>query len=173
MPPLNFGQSVDGDPDDANSRANRMTARALAAALLPLLLWATPAAWAAPCAAQRPALQPGAAADLPQAAAAFGGAWQGQWPAAAHGHVVPVCARLNVQVLSPTSATVEQCTGRVPAARRKAECKRFAAQIDGNNMSFSDLQGTVYNFTVADVGGMKAEATSAAHRAVTVFTKPE
>jgi hypothetical protein len=151
-----------------------MIARFLAAALFLLLpLWAASSAWAAPsCDAPHSALQPRAAADLPDAAAAFAGTWQGQWPASAHGHVVAVCARLTIQVLSPTSATVEQCTGAVRAARIKAECKRFAAQIDGNNMSFSDLQGTVYNFTMADVGGMKAEATSAAHRAVTVFTKP-
>lgn len=147
--------------------------RVVAAVLLPLLLAAVPSAWAAPCDAPRPALQPGAAADLPEAAAAFAGAWHGQWPASVRGHVVPICARLNVLVVSPTSATVEQCTGAVAAARRKSECKRFAAQIDGNSMTFSDLQGTVYNFTVADVGGMKAEATSASHRAVTVFTKPQ
>jgi hypothetical protein len=171
MPPRDLGQPVRLDPKDRNGRANRMTARALAAVLLLLALWAAPSAWAAPCEAPRPALRPGTVADLPEAATAFAGAWQGQWPAAVRGRVVPVCARLNVMVLSPTAATIEQCTGAVPAARRKAACKRFAAQIDGNDMSFSDLQGTVYKFTVADVGGMKAEATSAAHRAVTVFTK--
>ena len=143
-----------------------MTARALAAVLLLLPLWAAPSAWAAPCEAPRPALRPGTVADLPEAAAAFGGAWQGQWPAAAHGQVVPVCARLNVLVLSPTTATVEQCTGAVPAARRKAECKRFAAQIDGNDMSFSDLQGTVYKFT--DGGCRRHEGRGHQRRAPSV-----
>lgn len=164
---------LDSDPPRKRTIRTRIMARAIAVALLTLLLAAAPSAWAASCDAPRPALQPGAAADLPEAAAAFSGAWQGQWPTTLHGHVVGICARLNVQVLSPTSATAEQCTGAMPAARRKAECKHFAAQIDGNSMSFSDLQGTVFAFTMADVGGMKAEATSAAHRAVTVFTKAQ
>jgi hypothetical protein len=38
-------------------------------------------------------------------------------------------------------------------------------------MTFTDAQGTVYTFTMADVGGMEAEAVNAQHRSGTVFTK--
>ncbi|MGH6980299.1 MAG: hypothetical protein ACREFC_03750 [Stellaceae bacterium] len=146
--------------------------RRLLALLIPLLLVAG-GAWAAGCDAPAPTVHPAASDTATQAAKAFAGAWQGQWAVAVKDHAVPICARLYVLVLGPTNATVEQCTGSNKDARRRAECKQFAAQIEGNVMTFSDLQGTIYTLTMADVGGIKAEATTAEHRSVTVFVKPE
>jgi hypothetical protein len=147
--------------------------RRLVIALVPLLLYAGAARAAeAGCDAPPPTVHPAASDAAPESARAFGGTWQGQWPVAVRDHVMPICARLYVLVLGAQTATVEQCTGSNRAARRKPECKQFAAQIDDNAMTFSDLQGTIYTFTMADVGGMKGEAVSAAHRSVTVFTKP-
>ncbi|HEY7991915.1 MAG TPA: hypothetical protein VID77_11045 [Stellaceae bacterium] len=146
--------------------------RRLLTLLVPLLLLAG-GARAAGCDAPAPTVRPAASDTATPTAKAFAGTWQGQWAVAVKDHAVPICARLYVLVLGPTNATVEQCTGSNKDARRRAECKQFAAQIDGNEMSFSDLQGTIYKLTMADVGGIKAEATSAEHRSVTVFVKPE
>jgi hypothetical protein len=148
--------------------------RRLLVALVPLLLYAGAAGAAgAACDAPPPTVHPAASDTAPESAKAFGGTWQGQWPVAVRDRVMPICARLYVLVLGAQTATVEQCTGSNRAAGRKSECKQFAAQIDGNAMTFTDLQGTAYAFTMADVGGMKGEAVSAKHRAVTVFTKRE
>ena len=137
-----------------------------------LLLLGAVGAHAAGCDAPSPHIRPGTTmADLPEAAANFAGTWQGQWPIAVKDHIVPICARLYISVNGPQTATIEQCTGSARTARRKAECRQFAGEINGNFMTFSDLQGTVYSLTIADVGGMKAEATSAQHRSVTVFQK--
>jgi hypothetical protein len=136
-----------------------------------LLLLVANSAWAAECDAPAATVRPGTAAGVSGSATAFAGTWQGQWPVAAKGHVEPICARLYVQVISPAAATVEQCTGSNAAARRHPECKRYTAEVSRNVMTFTDTQGTVYTFTVADVGGMEAEAVNAAHRSGTVFTK--
>ena len=146
--------------------------RRLLALLVPLLLIAS-GAWAAGCDAPAPTVHPAASDTATAMARSFAGTWQGQWAVAVKDHAAPICARLYILVLGPTNATVEQCTGSNKDAHRRAECKQFAAEIDGNEMSFSDLQGTIYKLTMADVGGMKAEATSAEHRSVTVFVKPE
>jgi hypothetical protein len=136
-----------------------------------LLLLVADAAWAAGCDAPPATVKPGAAAGLSGSATAFAGTWQGQWPVAVKDHVEPICARLYVQIVSGTTATVEQCTGSNGAARRRPECKRYAAEVNTNVMTFTDAQGTVYTFTMADVGGMEAEAVNAQHRSGTVFTK--
>jgi hypothetical protein len=147
------------------------TAIAIAAAAL--ILAGVSAARAAGCDAPKPSVHPAASAAAGESAKAFAGTWNGEWPVAVKDHVVPICARLYVQVLGSDTATVEQCTGSSRDGRRRAECKQFVAQIDGNEMTFSDLQGTIYKLTMADVGGIKAEATDAQHRSLTVFTKPE
>lgn len=144
--------------------------RCLLAACLALPLFAA-AANAAGCDAPVSTLKPGTMAGAPDETDAFAGIWQGQWPVAVHDHVMPICARLYVQIIATAAATVEQCTGSNREARRRPECKQYAAQIDGNVMTFTDLQGTVYTFTMADVGGMKGEAVTAEHRSVTVFVK--
>ncbi len=136
-----------------------------------LLLPVANSAWAADCDAPAATVRPGTAAGVSGSAPAFAGTWQGQWPVAAKGHVEPICARLYVQVISPTTATVEQCTGSNAAARRRPECKRYTAEVSTNVMTFTDTEGTVYTFTMADVGGMEGEAVNAAHRSGTVFTK--
>jgi hypothetical protein len=136
-----------------------------------LLLLVANGAAAADCDAPPATIKPGTAAGQSGAAATFAGTWQGQWPIAVNGHVEPICARLYVQIVSAANATVEQCTGSNPGARRHAECKRYAAEVHGNVMTFTDAQGTVYTFTMADVGGMEAEAINAEHRSGTVFTK--
>jgi hypothetical protein len=142
-------------------------------AALALLLLGAGSAMAAGCDAPVATVHPGAAADVTPSSAAFAGIWQGQWAVAVHDHAQPICARLYVSVIASATATVEQCTGSNRDAKRRPECKQFAAEIDGNVMTFSDLQGTVYTFTMADVGGMKGEAISAQHRSITVFVKPE
>lgn len=148
-------------------------ARHLIAALVLLVLGAGGALAAESCDAPKPNLRPGAAADVAPSAASFAGTWQGQWAVAVRDHAQPICARLYVSVMGAATVTVEQCTGSNKDAKRRPECKQFAAEIDGNVMTFSDLQGTVYTFTMADVGGMKGEAISAEHRSITVFVKPE
>jgi len=137
------------------------------------LLLAAQGAWAAGCDAPAATIRPGTAAGVSGAAAAFAGTWQGQWPVAVSGHVAPICARVYVAVGSATAAAVEQCTGSNRAARRRPECKRYAAEVNGNMMTFTDAEGTVYTFTMADVGGMEAEAVNARHRSGTVFTKAQ
>ncbi len=139
-------------------------------ALLPLVVWCG-AAWGQTCDAPGPGIGPGSAEGIVGAAGAFGGTWLGRWPVAVKGHVEPICAKLYVQVASDQIATVEQCTGSNSETHRKAECKRYSAQISDNVMTFTDPQGTVYTFTIADVGGMKGEATTAQHRSVTLFTR--
>lgn len=146
-----------------------MIRRALIA-LLPLILWCG-VAWGQSCDTPAPGISPGSAEGVGGAPASFGGTWQGQWPIAVKGHIEPICAKLYIQVASDQIATVEQCTGSNSETRRKAECKRYSAQISDNVMTFTDPQGTVYTFTMADVGGMKGEATSAQHRSVTLFTR--
>jgi hypothetical protein len=138
-----------------------------------LLLLVANGAWAAECDAPPATVRPGTAAGVSGSAAAFAGTWQGQWPVAVRDHVEPICARLYVQIISPATATVEQCTGSNPAARRHPECKRYTAEVNSNVMTFTDTQGTVYTFTMADVGGMEAEAVNAQHRSGTVFTKAQ
>jgi len=128
-------------------------------------------AWAAGCDAPPATLKPGTAAGLSGPAARFGGTWQGQWPVAVSGHIEPICARVYVLISSATTATVEQCTGSNRGARRRPQCKRYAAAVNGNVMTFTDAEGTVFTFAMADVGGMEAEAVSARHRSGTVFTK--
>ncbi len=146
-----------------------MFRRAVIAVIL-LVLWCG-GACAQSCDAPAPGIGPGSAEGVVGAAGAFGGTWQGQWPIAVRGQVVPICVRLYVQVASDQLATVEQCTGSNSETARKPECKRYSAQISDTVMTFTDPQGTVYTFTIADVGGMKGEATSAAHRSVTLFTR--
>jgi hypothetical protein len=148
---------------------HRLVAAQLLAPLLLLLV--ADGAWAAGCDAPAATVTPGSAVGLSGSATAFGGTWQGQWPVAVKDHVEPICARLYVQIISATAATVEQCTGSNRAARRQPECKRYAAEVNSNVMTFTDAQGTVYTFTMADVGGMEAEAVNAQHRSGTVFTK--
>jgi hypothetical protein len=139
--------------------------------LAPILLFlAANAAAAADCDAPPATIKPGIAAGQSDLAARFAGTWQGQWPIAVNGHVEPICARLYIQIAA-ANATVEQCTGSNPGAGRHAECKRYTAEVNGNVMTFTDAQGTVYTFTMADVGGMEAEAVNAEHRSGTVFTK--
>ena len=110
-------------------------------------------------------------AGVPKSAAAFSGRWQGDWPIVSKKQVLTQCARLYVAVTSAASVSVEQCTGSVKAANLKPECKYFVAQIDGDTMTFTDLNGGIYTFTMADVGGMLAEATTADHKSSTQFTK--
>lgn len=144
--------------------------RRILLALIPLLLCAGIAS-AQSCDAPKGSVNPGAADGIVGSAASFAGTWQGQWPIAVHGHVVPVCAKLSIFVASSQAATVDQCIGSNSEGRLKAVCKQFSAQIDDNVMTFTDSDGTVYTFTMADVGGMKGEAISAKHRSVTVFTR--
>jgi hypothetical protein len=140
--------------------------------LAPILLFLVAnAAAAAGCDAPPATITPGIATGQSGEAAKFAGSWQGQWPIAVNGHVEPICARLYIQIVSAANATVEQCMGSNPGARRPAECKRYAAELNGNVMTFTDTQGTVYTFTMADVGGMEGEAVNAEHRSGTVFTK--
>ena len=136
-----------------------------------LLLLIAGGASAADCDAPPATVRPGSAAGLSGSATAFAGTWQGQWPVAVKDHVEPICARLYVQISSATTATVEHCTGSNPGARLRPECKRYAAEVNSNVMTFTDAKGTVFTFTMADVGGMEAEAVNAEHRSGTVFTK--
>ena len=148
-----------------------MIIRGLAATAF-LLLFAG-AARAAGCDAPPATIHPGAAPSLPKSAAAFGGSWEGQWPVVVKNQVLPLCARLYVAVTAGRAATVEQCTGSGEGARFKPECKIFTAQIDGNEMTFTYLEGTVFTFTLADVGGMLGTAVSTDHRSSTRFTPAE
>lgn len=111
--------------------------------------------------------------SVPKAAAAFSGVWRGDWPIAAKKQVVPLCARLSVMVASPQAVSVEQCTGSQPAAKLKPQCRYYVAQIDGDTMTFTDPDGSVFTFEMKDVGGMLAETVSAEHKSSTQFTKPE
>jgi len=113
------------------------------------------------------------AASLPKPAADFSGIWQGQWPVAAKQHLVPLCAKLYVSVTSAQTAMVEQCMGSEKEAKLKPLCKNYSAQIEGDTLSFTDLDGTVFSFTLADVGGILAQSVSAEHRSVTNFIKAE
>jgi hypothetical protein len=151
----------------------RMHHRFVAAQILApiLLLPVANGAWADGCDAPPATIRPGTAVGLSGSPSAFAGTWQGQWPVVVNGHVEPICARLYVQISSANTATVEQCTGSNPGALRHPECKRYTADVNGNVMTFTDSQGTVYTFTMADVGGMEAEAVDAEHRSGTVFTK--
>jgi hypothetical protein len=141
-------------------------------ALAFLLLYAG-AACAAGCDAPSPTIHPVAAPSLPKSAAAFAGSWQGQWPVVVRDQILPLCARLYVAVTASRAATIEQCTGSNQEARLRPECRVFAAQIDGNEMTFTYLEGTVFTFTLADVGGMLGKAVSADHRSATRFTPIE
>jgi len=146
-------------------------AASMIAALALSLAWADAAA--AACDAPQASLTIASAPSLPQSAAAFAGVWRGSWPVAVRGHVVSQCARLNIAVTGAQEAGVEQCTGSVAAAKRKPACKKYAARINGNELSFTDLDGSAYSFTLADVGGMLGKRVNAAHRSVTNFSRGE
>jgi len=149
----------------------RIIAPTFAAAIL---LTAVSIARAATCDAPAPAtaIAP-PPASIPKSAAGFAGAWQGEWPVAAHHHVAALCARLYVSIENAATATVEHCTGSQKAAGLKPQCKKYQAQILDGAMSFTDPDGQVYNFTAMDVGGLLAESISADHKSETQFIKME
>lgn len=110
-------------------------------------------------------------ASVPKNAAAFSGVWQGDWPIIAKKQVVPRCARLYVMVASPSSVSVEQCAGSVAGTNLKPECKYFVAQIDGDTMTYTEPNGSVVTYTMADIGGMLAESVTADHKSSTQFQR--